>query len=226
MSGRVAIIAALPREVSALVKGWERRELARNVFVWTQDDIVVACAGMGASRAVLACEAAMKTAPVTALISAGLAGACDPALHVGDVVRAGVVIDVKTGERFEAAEPSGGAVIVTGAAIASAREKARLREAYGAAAVEMEAAAVARIAQAHGMRFRSVKAISDEAEFAMQGLEGFVTEDGQFREGAFAFHAALRPWRWGEVMALGRNSAKAVRALGGALNDALRGEVD
>ena len=217
----VAIIAALPREVSALVKGWERRETTRNVFVWTRGNAVVACAGMGAMRAVLVCEAAMKTSQVSTLVSAGLAGACDAKLRVGDVVRATTVVDARTGERFETAVVDGG-VVVTGAQIASVREKARLREAYGAAAAEMEAAAVARIARAHGLAFRAVKAISDEADFAMEGLERFATTDGQFREGAFALHAALRPWMWGEVMALGRNSAKAVRAL----TEVLRAEID
>ena len=216
----VGIIAALPRELSALVKGWERRESGRHVFVWMRGGAVAACAGMGVARAALACEAAMKAAPVTALVSAGLAGACDPALRVGDVVRASVVVDAKTGERFEAAGSD--AVVVTGAAIASVREKARLHDAYGAAAVEMEAAAVARIAHAHGLEFRAVKAISDEAGFTMDGLERFASSDGQFREGALALHAALRPWMWGEVMTLGRNSAKAVRSL----NEALRAEID
>jgi adenosylhomocysteine nucleosidase len=217
MNGRIAIIAALPRELSALVNGWERHEAARNVFVWTRGDAVAACAGMGAVRGALACEAAMKPVSVGALISVGLAGACDPALRVGDVVRASVVVDAKTGERFEAGGPGDRAVIVTGATIANVLEKKRLREAYGAAAVDMEASTVARIARAHGLEFRAVKAISDEADFAMDGLERFASADGQFREGAFALHAAMRPWMWGDVMMLGRNSAKAVRALGEAL---------
>ena len=218
----IAIIAALQRELSALVKGWERCEAARNIFVWTRGDAVAACAGMGAARVALACEAAMRAGEVKTLVSAGLAGACDPALRVGDVVHASVVVDAKTGERFEAGGAGSDAVVVTGAKIASVQEKARLRETYGAAAVEMEAAAVARIARAHGLEFRAVKAISDEANFAMEGLERFATSDGQFREGAFALHASLRPWTWGEVMTLGRNSAKAVRSL----NEALRAEID
>ena len=162
----------------------------------------------------------MMASPVTTLVSAGLAGACDVKLYVGDVVRAATVVDAKTGERFETGADGG--VAVTGSQIASVREKARLREAYGATAVDMEAAAVARIARAHGLGFRAVKAISDEANFAMEGLEHFATNDGQFREGAFALHAALRPWMWGEVMELGRSSAKAVRAL----TEALRAEID
>jgi adenosylhomocysteine nucleosidase len=214
-----AIVAALPREVRALVKGWARREVAPHVVVWTRGSSVVACAGMGAARAALACEAAMAALRCDTLISAGLAGACDPALRVGDVVRAGVVVDSATGERFES---DGEQVIVTGGAIASVREKARLRASYGAAAVEMEAAAVARIAGAHGMGFRAIKAVSDEADCEMEYLARFAAADGQFREGAFALHTALRPWTWGRAMALGRNSGRATDAL----NEALRAEID
>ena len=220
MNACPAIIAALPREVRALVKGWERREAARHVLVWTNGSAVVACAGMGAMRAALACEAAMRATPVTALISAGLAGACDPALHVGDAVRAGVVIDSATGERFEGVKQE--QILVTGSRIAGVREKMRLRASYGAAAVDMEAAEVARIARAHGLEFCAIKAISDEADFEIDGLAQFATSNGQFREGAFALHAALRPWMWGKVVALGHNSGRAI----GALNEALRAEID
>ncbi len=218
---RVAIVAALPREVAPLVKGWERREVARHVYVWTRGAIVVACAGMGRDRGTLACEAAIKAGDVNTLISAGLAGACDPALRAAAVVYAGVVIDAKTGERF-GTSAQGGPVVVSSPVIAAVEEKRRLWQAYGAAAVDMEAATVARIARAHGLEFRAVKAISDEADFAMDGLERFATSDGQFREGAIALHAALRPRMWSALLALGRNGTKAVCAL----TEALRAEID
>ena len=40
--------------------------------------------------------------------------------------------------------------------------------------------------------FHAIKAISDEADFEVEGSRGSLPE-GQFREGAFALHAALRP---------------------------------
>lgn len=220
MSECPAIIAALPREVRALVKGWDGGQTANKVWVWTKGDAVVACAGMGAARAAIAVEAALAVMPVTALLSVGLAGACDPALRVGEIVRAGVVIDAASGERFEIGDDHG--VVVTAAEVASVREKARLHAAYGATAVEMEAATVARIARERGLEFRAIKAISDGSEFEMEELSGFATADGQFREGAFAMYATLRPWMWGKVVALGRNSSKAVALL----TETLRGELD
>jgi adenosylhomocysteine nucleosidase len=193
------------------VRGWDAREPAKNVFVWTNGRAVVACAGMGAGRVALAVEAARKAGPVSTLISVGLAGACDPSLKVAEIVRAGVVVDSRTGERFSSGDV--GPVLVTASVVASVGEKARLFASYGAAAVDMEAAAVARLARAHGLGFRAVKVISDEAGFELEELGRFATADGQFREGAFALHAAVRPWMWGTLIELGRNSSRAVAAL-------------
>lgn len=216
----VGVIAALPREVSALVNGWKRRRCPTGVVVYTNGNAVVACAGMGAARAELAVNAAMSAMPITHLLSVGLAGACDPQLHAGDIVRAGRVIDGQTGETFE--DDRYNQVLVTTDSIASVQQKDRLFRIHLAAAVDMEAAAVARLARAHGYGFAAIKAISDEASFDVDGLSQFATPTGQFREGAFALHAALRPSMWGKVIALGRNSSKAI----GALTNAVRGELD
>ena len=216
----VGIIAALPREVTALVQGWKRRQSPDGVVVYTDGRAVVACAGMGAARAELAVEAAMATVPLTRLVSAGLAGACYPALEVGEIVHAGVVVDSRTGEKFE--DDRYTQVLVSADAIASVSQKESLFRLYKAAAVDMEAAAVCRLAQEHGLSFRAIKAISDEAGYELEGLSQFATPEGQFREGAFALHTALRPATWGKVIALGRNSRKALSAL----TNALRAELD
>jgi adenosylhomocysteine nucleosidase len=217
---KVGIIAALPREVKALVKGWELREPSPNVRVWTKGNAVVACAGMGGVRAAVAVDAAMAAMPVTDLISAGLAGACDPTLKVGDIIWAGVVIDQATGERFNNSQFKH--VLVSTDEIVSVREKARLHASCYSSAVDMEAAAVARIAAERGLNFQAIKVISDEVDFEIEGLSRFATADGQFREGAFALHAALRPAMWGKMIALGKNSGIALRAL----TQELRGKLD
>jgi len=210
-----AMIAALPREVSALVKGWKVKRLPGRVVVYTNGSAVVACAGMGAERAALAVEAAMAAAPVTALLSVGVAGACNSALRAGDIVRAGVVIDSQTGEKFDNSHFK--QVLVSSPAIAGVQEKRRLYESYSAAAVDMEAAAVARLARSHGLDFWAVKAISDEAGFELEGLSRFSTADGQFREAAFALHTMVRPSQWSKAIALARNSDRALVSLKVAL---------
>jgi hypothetical protein len=81
----------------------------------------------------------------------------------------------------------------------------------------MEAAAVAQGAQARGVEFGALKAISDAADFNLPALDRFVGHDGSFRSVSFACHVALRPWLWGTTILLARNSSKASHALCGAL---------
>jgi adenosylhomocysteine nucleosidase len=206
-----AIIAALPREVKHLVRGWQEHRLPGKIVVYSNDLGVVACAGMGTARATLAVQAAMSIKPITALLSVGLAGACDPALRVGEIVRAGVVVDTQSGERFSDSQFE--QVLVSTPSISSVVEKARLFASYGASAVDMEAATVARIARAHDLGFHAIKAISDEATFELQELARFATHDGQFREAAFAAYTAVRPQMWAKLFQLAGNSKRAVEAL-------------
>ena len=220
MSEFPAVIAALPRELERLVRGWDRRELPGKVFVFTNGSAVAACAGMGVARVAMAVEAAMKVGPVTVLLSVGLAGACDPTLRVGDIVRAGEVIDSGTGERYS--NTLSRQILVTTPVIASIVEKRRLFDSYGAAAADMEAATVARLALGHGLSFQATKVISDEADFEIDGLSRFATEDGQFREAAFGIYAALRPYLWKRLIALAGNSRKALVSL----TDALHGDLE
>ena len=214
-----AIIAALPREVKQFVRGWQEHRLPGKIVVYSNDLAVVACAGMGAARATLAVQAAMSIKPVTALLSVGLAGACDPALRVGEIVRAGVVVDTQSGERFSDSQFQ--QVLVSTPSIASVGEKRRLLASYGASAVDMEAATVARIARAYDLGFHAIKAISDEATFELQELARFATHDGQFRDAAFAAHAAVRPQMWAKLVQLAGNSKRAVEALTAELESQL-----
>jgi adenosylhomocysteine nucleosidase len=105
--------------------------------------------------------------------------------------------------------------------MAGKEQKTRLSKAYGATAVDMEAAAVAQGAQARGVEFRVFKVISDAADFNLPAVDRFVAADGRFQSVRFACHVALRPWLWGATISLARNSAKASRALSDALTSYL-----
>ncbi len=221
---RPVIIAALPREIGGLVKGWRFDEglRSRGIYLFWSDDAVIACAGMGAQRAGLAVEAALRLGPATELISAGWAGACIHRLAVGDVVMPDVVVDVKTGERFfsehQRGPTDGLEVLATAPGPASPAEKERLSRSYDASLVDMEAATVARIARAQGIPFRAVKAVSDGASFALPDVSRFTTREGHLREASFGLHVALRPRMWRPVAAMARGS----RLASGRLQSAIR----
>jgi adenosylhomocysteine nucleosidase len=216
MSECVGVIAALTSEIEPLVRGWRQHRLPGKVRAYTTGHAVVVCAGMGAARATLAVQTAMSLKPVTRLMSVGLAGSCKARVAVGDVVRAGVVVDARTGERY-ATGTGHLEILVTACQIASVAEKSRLLAAYGADAVDMEAATVARLARAHRLPFQAIKAISDGADFELEALDRFGTAEGQFRTGAFAAYAAVRPWMWGKVARLARNAKEAVESLTAAV---------
>jgi adenosylhomocysteine nucleosidase len=225
---RTVFIAALPREISGLVNGWRADEVlpGRHIHLYWNDQAVVACAGMGAQRARLAVEAALALGPASELVSVGWAGACIHRLHVGDVFWPDVVVDVQTGERFlptkERARHEGLEILATVPVPAGTAEKERLGESYFASAVDMEAAAVGRLAQIHDLPFSAIKAISDEANDELPGMERFVTPQGHLREMAFGLHVAIRPALWKPVGRLARGSKLAADNLQGEIKNYLQ----
>ncbi len=80
MNSRIAIIAALPREISSLVHGWQADENNAEMLIAWSDKAVVVCAGMGTVRARMAAEEALKHGPLHRMISAGWCGALNPGL--------------------------------------------------------------------------------------------------------------------------------------------------
>jgi adenosylhomocysteine nucleosidase len=221
MSQKIAIIAALPREVAALVRGVEPHVTfeRRGILVYSLPNAVVVAGGMGSVRATLAFEAARAVAPVEVVISTGLAGACSAGLAVGALAEAATVIEARTGERFSSDGVEFLDVLVSSESIAGVKEKARLAQTYGATMVDMEAATIARLAAAHGVGFRAIKAISDGHEFEMPSLNKFVDHNGHFQTNAFARYTALRPQNWRKAMELGSASKHALRQLHARLQE-------
>jgi adenosylhomocysteine nucleosidase len=211
---RVAIVAALEREVRPLVKHWRVSEQAisgRRFEFFEKDDIVLVCGGIGAEAARRAAEAVIARYAPKVVYSAGFAGALDPALRVGDVVQPRQVVNAGDGSSIKLDRGEG--VLVSFGSVASPAQKAKLRDSFGARTVDMEAAAVARAAEVRGVGFAVVKAISDEFDFTFPSMERFVDRNGRFLEGRFAWFAAMRPWLWLRVARLAHNSNRASRAL-------------
>ena len=213
-TAKVAIVAALEREVSPLIQQWrsvEREHDGRKYRFFENDRAVLVCGGIGPEAARRATEAIINLYAPVLVQSAGFAGALDSTLKVGTVLTPICVIDAKDGSRIEAGV--GHWVLVSVDHPASVPQKAKLAEAYWAHAVDMEAAAVARAAQAHDITFVGLKVISDEADFEMPPIEPFIAGNGKFRTAAFAAYVAVRPWLWPRALRLARNSTIAAEAL-------------
>ena len=222
---RIAFIAAMEREVAPLIHGWNVRTLeegGRRYRLFENGDAVLICGGIGAEAARRATEAVIQEVRPMRVISVGFAGALDSTLKVADVFEPRTVVNAADGARTDVG--SGRGTLVSYAAVAGREQKQRLGTAYGAVAVDMEAAAVAQGAQVRGVEFAALKVISDAADFSMPVIERFIAGDGRFRSMKFALHVAVRPWLWGPTIALARNSARASRALCAAIEGYLKRE--
>jgi adenosylhomocysteine nucleosidase len=219
---RTAIIAAMEREVRPLIRSWKVRMIehgGRRYRLFENGEAALLCGGIGAEAARRATEAVIREVSPARVISVGFAGALNGSLPVGHVLEPRTVINAADGVRTDVGWGEG--ILVSSATVAGPEQKSRFSKAYGASAVDMEAAAVAQGAQARGVEFAALKAISDAADFSLppldRSLDRFVANDGSFHSFQFACHVALRPWLWRPTIALARSSSKARLALCGAL---------
>jgi nucleoside phosphorylase len=213
---KIAIVAALEREVHPLVKNWPTtiaEHEGRQFTFYESKYAVVVCGGIGATAGRRTAEAVISRYSPEIMISAGVAGALVHELHVGETIFPALVIDAQDGSRHETAVRTapvantalGRTILVSSPQIVGVAEKQQLAKSYGAQAVDMEGAAVARAALTHNLPFIAIKAISDEHDFEMPEMSRFV-RDGQFQTRRFAFHAAIRPWLWLGLFRLARNT--------------------
>ncbi|MGA7293924.1 MAG: hypothetical protein WBW53_13365 [Terriglobales bacterium] len=215
---RIAIIVAMEGEVRPLIRRWKFRTIERDgrkYRLFENGNAVLICGGIGGEAARRATEVVIGEINPARVVSAGFAGALDASLQVGDVLEPRAVINAADGVRTEIGVGAG--ILVTSKTVADKEQKIRFSVAYGAQAVDMEAASVSQGAHAREVEFGVVKAISDAADFHLPALEEFVTSDGNFSSVRFACHVVLRPWLWATTIALARNSFKASQALCGAL---------
>jgi adenosylhomocysteine nucleosidase len=217
---RTAIIAALPGELKPFVRGWPH-STRNGIQFWAQRDAeeewIAACAGAGQAAATRAFAALEEGGPIDLVFSVGWAGALRADVGGGTAHNLAGVIDVRTGERFLCDAGAGDLWLATSPNVASESEKRRLASAYKAALVDMEAAAVARMAGMREIPFYCIKGVSDDLTARLPDLNRFIDPNGQFRMGSFILFAILRPWYWPALIRMGENSKKAAEGIAQSL---------
>lgn len=182
-------------------------------------DMLLVANGVGVSRAAAAAEAGIATFAPNAVASVGFCGALDGGLATGDIV---VATEVIGGETRYAAEPVEspwphrcGSVRTNPRVVQTDRERRTLR-ATGVLAVEMEASAVAESAQAHGLPFYCIKAVTDLAgETMANDFNRALREDGHFDTIVLLLGSLRNPFaRIPELLRLRRRCARAARSMG------------
>jgi adenosylhomocysteine nucleosidase len=179
----------------------------------------VAIGGGGAAGAETA-AIRLAASGVGGLLSFGLCGGLDPALPAGALIIPDTVL--AGGTRY-ATDPAiaaqfGGAMALTvvaqDTAAVSAAAKQLLRAATGAAAVDLESGAVARVASAHGLPFAVIRAVCDPAgqdlpPAAIAALDA----DGAISLLRVLGSVARHPGQLPALLALARQAAAARAAL-------------
>ena len=224
---RTAIIAAMPGELKPLVVGWPH-STRNGIHFWAQrnedEEWIAACAGAGQSAATRAFAAIEDGGPIDLVFSIGWAGALRPEIASGSAHNVAGVIDVRTGERFHCDVGAGDLWLATSPKVASRAEKRRLASTYNAALVDMEAAAVARLAAMREIPFYCFKGVSDGLNDRLPDFNPFLTSDGRFRLIPFALLSLLRPWYWPALRRMGENSRRASQSIADSLVDFLDGQ--
>jgi adenosylhomocysteine nucleosidase len=221
---RVAILAAFPGELKPLVRGWPHSTRA-GVHFWAQrneeEEWIAACAGAGQPAVTRAFAALEDGGPIDLVFSIGWAGALRADLPAGSAHNIAGVIDIRTGERFRCDAESGALWLVTSPRVADEKEKRRLAATYNASLVDMEAAAIARLASMRGIPFYAIKGISDSLHAKLPDFNRFLTPGGRMLTGKLILHVLPRPWHWPALIQMGENSKKAARNIAASLHSFL-----
>lgn len=216
---RLAIIAALDREIAPLVEGWTPgvvRHHNHELTCYQNGELAVVIGGIGSEQAEMAARAAVAELQPQALISAGLGGAMIRTLKVGSIFVPNIVVDAANRTEYRCNTGTGvacGGILVSAPDIAGPELKQQLADQFHGLVVDMEAAAVARVAQELKTGFLCVKAVSDELDSRLPPLNQFVDPSGLFQTGRFLVWAALQPQWWLALVRLARDSRRAARAL-------------
>ena len=221
---RVAIIAAIPGELKTLVAGWPYSKRGTTHF-WAlrneEEEWIAACSGAGLDAATRAFAGIEDGGPIDLVLSVGWAGALTGKCEAGQAYNVAGVFDAKTGERFNCDAGAGKRWLVTNPRVADEAEKRRLASAYKADLVDMEAAAVGRLAAMRGIPFYCIKGVSDPADAKLPDFNRFIDTAGQFQTPKFVLFALLQPWLWPALVRMGENSRRASQSIAERLHELL-----
>jgi len=181
---------------------------------------VLLCGGIGYEAGRRAAEAVIEYGKPSVLIATGLAGGLKAEWTLGETMVAAEVVDEATGRRFKTAYGKG--TVVSSREIARAAKKRELASRFAADVVDMEGAAVAEVAETHGLSFLAVKAVSDDMDFELPPLQGFVDAEGRFQGACFGFWAAWHPRWWPAIAQLKRRSDLAAEKLAEKLREVIQ----
>jgi adenosylhomocysteine nucleosidase len=243
----LAFVAAEAREFSGLLRHAERVvkldwpiNFARKIWLNGRAALLVAN-GPGPKLAGEAVEIAKGREKLTGLVSTGFCGALDPALKLSDIFVATKILTYETPNDTKLSRDREGAPIQTLASApgsvtgnrpyqvgelisidrvaSTASEKSQLHK-TGAAAIEMEAAAVAAKAQEYNLPFYCIRVVTDTADESMPlDFNAMRDSSGRFSRSKIVAAAFRSPTVFPKLIQLNNRCKNASQALGDFIAD-------
>lgn len=219
----LGILVALPQELQTL----STQKLALGEAFQLSDQIWIIRSGMGHQNALKASEVLIDKG-VKSLVSWGTAGALNPKLQAGDLVLAEQVLTAHQ-ERFfteahfrqEIAHILSselniyfGTLWASDTLVEHPQEKENLFQNYQVEAIDMESAALAKIAEAKAIPFAIIRAIVDTRDMKFPKVVSLATRaNGEVDYLKFILYALLRPRDWPLIYRLAQAFERAKQSL-------------
>jgi hypothetical protein len=225
----ILVLTAVEREARALARALSLPPLPSVPFLaFGRGTLRIAPVGLRACLLRDRWPALVPASDRPLVISAGVCGALDPALKVGDIVLSDSVISdagtrlattASAGQRAAAAtglNARTGAMVSSSRVVATPEAKAALRAATGGMAVDMESAVILEAAAAHGCASMILRGVCDDArETLPEELMSLMTADGRLRGGGVL--ALARPGLLARALRLRRATRQALLTVAGSL---------
>ena len=236
MNSPIGLVVALPSEARTLLGPGPLQPMdgygLRRLKVNSELDLILASAGVGIDAARIAAQG-LITHGVSALVSVGLAGGLAPGIAAGHIILSSQLLQTDGRRVFGAWKPDAqgiegayrhltarripvcrGTILTVAEAVLTHDAKAALFVKFRGLAVDMESAAVARVAAEAGLPFFGVRAICDPVERTVPNeLAAFLDAGGKIRPGTIAMSLARRPALVVDMWGMGRLFSSARKAL-------------
>jgi adenosylhomocysteine nucleosidase len=235
----LGVVAAMPQEIAPLLRRLNgyRKEKAGGFQLYRFDvqgvPVVLIESGMGPAHAAEATRALVSIASPRLILNFGFGGGVMPGIRVGDLVLAERVFFLEGGQLTQAPQPdlalssrllqacgSSGIAVNRGTFITAAAimNKGQVAASLGAGVnhpvLEMETAAVLRVAEQSGVPVVAVRAVSDAADEELGfSLEEFCDSELRISVPRVMRCIAGKPWIIPQLVKLSGNSKKAGKSL-------------
>jgi adenosylhomocysteine nucleosidase len=234
MAETMGLIAAMAMEARAILrrfspwKPFRIHGLPAYRLAIAGADCVLIESGMGTDKAAAATEALLKDVSPRSLVSFGIAGAVETGIRIGDVMVARHATSFEGGKlsagrplaalsqtAYRAAEralEAHGVRLYVGTTITTAgpQPPLSLLKSWMHPILDMETAAIARVAAAYKIPLVSIRSISDSPDQPLpMALEDLIDENGGMRIGHIAGRCLRHPSLLLALIRVGKNGAKA-----------------